>query len=101
MVPPVRTSCLALLVVGSLFAGRSASPPEGKRGSLPEELQGVWSAASGEEDGRVMKFARDDEVGVGYTVFNEFIVQGDRLIVVEYTGAALAFRARLVAEKPE
>jgi uncharacterized protein (TIGR03067 family) len=91
---------MALVVAGTpltfCFAGSSESKPT----NLPAELQGVWMVVSDEEDGMKMKVARGNDVGNGYVVCNEIIVQGDRWIVNDNWGRALVFRARVVASDP-
>ena len=91
---------IALLSSAMLCVGLSAQPAS-KSTALPAEIQGVWTIVSGEEDGKPMRFARGDEVEVGDTVFNEIIIQGNRWIVVDHSGGALVFRAKVLATEPE
>jgi hypothetical protein len=90
------------ITVGIALIHNSASAqPAGKSAGLPAELQGVWTIVSGEEDGKPMRFARGDDVEIGDSVHNEIIVQGDRWIVVDHSGGALVFRAKVEATQPE
>jgi uncharacterized protein (TIGR03067 family) len=72
-----------------------------KSPALPDEIQGVWSIVSGEEDGKPVRFARGDDVDTGDHVLNEIIIQRDRWIIVDHWGGALVFRARIMTTEPE
>jgi uncharacterized protein (TIGR03067 family) len=91
---------MALVVAGTPLIFCFAGSGESKPTNLPAELQGVWTVVSGEDDGEKMKFARGDEWGNGYTMYNEIIIQGDRWIENDNWGCALVFRVKVVADVP-
>jgi uncharacterized protein (TIGR03067 family) len=101
-----RKAFVLLALVGLTVAiARSrtsaSAQPVSKSPRLPAELQGVWTIVSGEEDGKAMRFARGDDVEIGDHVHNEIIIQGDRWIVVDHSGGALVFRAKVEATQLE
>src|SRR5437016_5671554 len=85
----------------ALWLPPGAFVPAAKTSALPSEIEGIWTIIKGEEDGKAIRFAHEERVAIGETVYNQIIIYSGRWIMVDNWGGALVFRAKLVATEPK
>jgi hypothetical protein len=82
-----------------LFCTKPLMAEEPTAALLPDELHGVWTVTSWEQDGRKFRVAQEGDSGLdaGDVNVNEIIIARDRLVFVEYhEGAAWVAKAALM-----